>query len=228
MSDFVIQLKDRSQFGSSNANRYRREDLIPVCVSFKGEESALAVVAYNEFFHMAERAKTSQVFTFKSDNKRLNGVKAIVKNIQKEYLKDKVLHVDFQALKPGEHVTVKVPLQIVGVAQGVKVQGGILTPGAREVKLRVLDEAIPEILDVDVSALRIGETILASDLKLPEGATLLSSPREALAGVIESRASRLAEIAASTAAKGQKATTKDKAATAPAAAATKPATKKDK
>lgn len=201
MADFVLELTDRSQFGSSNANRYRKQSLIPVCVSFKGQESASALVNYDDFLHLAEKAKTSQVFTFKSDNKRLNGLKAVVKNIQKEYLKDKVLHVDFQALKAGEHVTVRVPLKIVGTAPGVKVQGGILTPGAREVKLRVLDEAIPEMLDVDVSGLHIGESVLASDLPLPEGATLLSSPRESLAAVIESRASRLAEQAAQAEAK---------------------------
>lgn len=204
MADFVLELNDRAQFGSSNANRYRKQSLIPVCVSFKGEESASAVVNYDDFLHLAERARTSQIFTFKSENKRLNGVKAIVKNIQKEYLKDRVLHVDFQALKAGEHVTVRVPLRIVGTAPGVKVQGGIMTPGAREVKLRVLDEAIPEILDVDISSLHIGESVLAGQLPLPEGATLLSSPRESLAAVIESRASRLAENAAQAEAKGGK------------------------
>ena len=196
MADFVLKLEDRSKFGSSNATRYRKQSLIPVCVSFKGEESVSALVDYDSFLHTAEKAKTSQVFTFESENKRLNGVKAVVKNIQKEYLKDKVLHVDFQALKAGEHVTVRVPLQIVGTAPGVKVQGGILTPGARDVKLRVLDEAIPETLDVDVSSLHIGESVLAGDLPLPEGAKLLSSARESLAAVIESRASRLAEQAA--------------------------------
>lgn len=192
MADFILELKDRSQFGSANANRYRKQSLVPVSVSFRGEESISSLVAYDEFLHLAERAKSSQVFTFKSENKRLDGGKAIVKHIQKEYLKDRVLHVDFQALKDGEDVVVRVPLKIIGVAPGVKIQGGIMTPGAREVKLKVSSESIPEILDVDISSLHIGESVLAGELKLPEGAKLLSSPRESLAGVIESRASKLA------------------------------------
>ena len=192
MADFILELSDRQEFGTSNANRYRRQSLIPVCVSFKGKESISALVKYDDFLHTAQRARTSQAFTFKSENKNLDGLKAIVKDIQKDYIKDKVLHVDFQALQKGETVVVRVPLQIVGVAPGVKTQGGIMTPGAREIKLRVVSDNIPEILDVDISSLHIGESVLAGDLELPQGASLLSSPREALASVIESRASKLA------------------------------------
>ncbi len=198
MADFILELSDIQDFGTSNANRYRRQSLIPVCISFKGKESVSALVKYDDFLHTAQRARTSQAFTFKSENKKLDGLKAIVKDIQKDYIKDKVLHVDFQALQKGETVVVRVPMQIVGVAPGVKTQGGIMTPGAREIKLRVPCDNIPEILDVDISSLHIGESVLAGDLELPQGASLLSSPREALASVIESRASKLAANTAST------------------------------
>lgn len=198
MADFILELSDRQEFGTSNANRYRRQSLIPVCISFKGKESVSALVKYDDFLHTAQRARTSQAFTFKSENKKLDGLKAIVKDIQKDYIKDRVLHVDFQALQKGETVVVRVPMQIVGVAPGVKTQGGIMTPGAREIKLRVPCDNIPEILDVDISSLHIGESVLAGDLELPQGASLLSSPREALASVIESRASKLAANTAST------------------------------
>ncbi len=192
MADFILELKDRSLFGSSNANRYRKQAYIPVSISCKGEESVSSLVVYDDFLHLAQKAKSSQVFTFKSDNKKIDGKNAIVKFMQKEYLKDRVLHVDFQMLKKGEDIVVRVPLKIIGTPVGVKNQGGILTPGAREIKLKVASENIPDILDVDVTSLKIGESVLAGGLKLPEGAKLLSSERESLAAVIESRASKLA------------------------------------
>jgi large subunit ribosomal protein L25 len=173
-------------------------------------------VPYKEFTLLAKKARLSQVFTFKSSSAALNGKAAIVKEIQQDYVKGKVLHVDFQTLKDDEEITIQVPVKLVGEAPGVKVQNGILTLVTHEVTVTCLPKDIPSQLEVDISSLGLGQSIHASDIKLASNVELSDDPHETIVSVV---AARSAEEEAKPAAAGE--------AAAPAAAegAAKPAAK---
>jgi large subunit ribosomal protein L25 len=90
--------------------------------------------------------------------------------VQRDPLTKSVLHIDFHQVNMNEAVRTPVRLEFIGDSQGVR-EGGILQPMLHEIEISCLPDRIPEAIEVDVSGLQIGESLLVSDLKLPEGVT---------------------------------------------------------
>jgi large subunit ribosomal protein L25 len=210
VENFTIEVSERPALGKGSANRCRREGFIPAIAYHKAEKPLAVQVPLKEFTALASKARRSQVFTFKSSSSSLNGKAAIVKEIQQDYLKGRVIHVDFQTLKDDEEITVDVPVKLVGESPGVKNQGGILAVVTHEVTVTCLPKHIPSAVTVDVSSLALGQSIHAEQLVLGEGVTLADDPTETIVSVVASRAEEEAKSAGDTAA----------AAAAPAAAKT--------
>ena len=229
MANFELDVEPRVGGGSSVAKRLRAGGLLPSVVYARGQESMSCSVGLKQFVQLAQKAKSSTVFTLKSSASNLNGRLAIVKDIQKAGLSGKVLHVDFQALKENEAITVQVPLRIFGEPVGVKLDGGILSVVAYEISLSCLPKDIPQELDLDVSDVKLGGSVHAKDLKLPAGVKLAGDEDETIASVVAVRqtveaAATEADAAAAAAAPAAGAAAPAAGATAaPAAAGAKPA-----
>lgn len=187
MADFTIPVEPRQGSGSREARRLRNTGFIPSNVYARGEKAFPCAVPTKEFCQTAESARVSTVFTLKSSDKSLDGRWAIVKEIQKDHVAKKVLHVDFQALHENEEITVRVPLNVMGEALGVKLDGGILTVSAYEISLTCLPKLIPASLDVNVTELRLGQSIHADAIKLPSGVRLGGNPQETIVSVVAVR-----------------------------------------
>jgi large subunit ribosomal protein L25 len=215
VESFTIEVSERAGLGKGNCNRCRKEGFIPGVAYHRADTPIAVQVPYKEFTMLAKKARLSQVFTFKSSSPALNGKAAIVKEVQQDYVKGRVLHVDFQTLKDDEEITVDVPVKLVGEAPGVKVQNGILTLVTHEVTVTCLPKFIPVQIEVDISSLGLGQSIHASDLKLPEQVVLSDDPHETIVSVVAPRAAEEEAKPAATA----------EAAAAPAADAAKPAAK---
>lgn len=194
VEDFSIEIQSRSEGGKVACKRMRKQGWLPVVVYHRGEESVAAKVDTNKFIQLAQKAAASQVFTFKSDDSKLAGRLGLVKEIQRDYLKGQVLHVDFQTLKEDEKVRVHVPIVLVGDAPGVKIEGGVLTVEMREMLVEALPRQIPHEIKVDISKLHINHSIHVSDLDLPGGVETFNEPGEAVVSVVESRTSKSMEL----------------------------------
>jgi large subunit ribosomal protein L25 len=92
---------------------------------------------------------------------------ALVQEIQHHPLSGKVLHVDFHEVAENEKVTVTVPVETVGEAAGVKTGGGVLEHVLFKVKVRALPKDLPEVINVDVTRLEIGQSIHLGEIPLP-------------------------------------------------------------
>ncbi len=219
MESFTIEVSERAGLGKGSCNRCRKEGFIPGVAYHRADKPIAVQVPYKEFTMLAKKARLSQVFTFKSSSPSLNGKAAIVKEVQQDYVKGRVLHVDFQTLKDDEEITVDIPVKLVGEAPGVKVQNGILTLVTHEITVTCLPKYIPVQLDVDITSLGLGQSIHASDLKLPQHVVLSDDPHETIVSVVAPRA-------AEEEAKGPAGAEGGAAAAAPAAGeAAKPAAK---
>lgn len=224
MENFAIEVQERNATGRSAAHRARREGGLPGVAYHRGEEPIAVQVPYKEFVMLASRARKTQVFTFKSSSSKLGGKMAIVKEIQRDYVNNRLLHVDFQTLKEDEELSVDVPVRLVGESPGVKNQNGVLMFVTHEVTVRCLPKNIPGNLDVDISGLNLGESIHAGDLALPGNVALEDDEAETIVSVVSSRAAEEAApadaaagaAAAATPAKGAPAAAKAPAAKAPA------------
>ncbi len=188
VESFTIEVTERQNLGKSGCNRARREGYIPGVAYHRADKPIAVQVPYKEFTIMAKQARLSQVFTFKSSSSSLDGKAAIVKEIQQDHLKGKVLHVDFQTLKDDEEISIEIPVKLVGESPGVKSDGGVLTLVTHEVSVTCLPKNIPSVIEVDISKLGLGESIHASELALPTGVVLADDPHETIVSVIIPRA----------------------------------------
>lgn len=98
---------------------------------------------------------------------------ALLQEVQHHPLDGKVLHVDFHEIAETEKVTVSIPVETTGEAEGVKTQGGVLEHVLFKIKVRGLAKDIPEFVTVDVSSLKIGEAIHLGEIKTPAGVDLI-------------------------------------------------------
>jgi large subunit ribosomal protein L25 len=108
---------------------------------------------------------------------------ALIRDVQYDPLSHKILHLDFQHISLTETVEVEVTVHLIGIPTGVKDGGGILEPILRQVEVRCLPTQIPSSIDVDVTALAIGDSVHARDLKV-ENVTILTDPDATVATVV--------------------------------------------
>jgi large subunit ribosomal protein L25 len=126
---------------------------------------------------------------------------ALVQEVQHHPLSRKVLHVDFHEIAENEKVTVMVPVETVGEAEGVKTEGGVLEHVLFKIKARGLAKDLPEVITVDVSHLKIGEAIHLGEIKAPPGVELIGDKQIPVIAVAaprteEEEAAEAAEAAA--------------------------------
>ena len=125
------------------------------------------------------------------DGKKVN---AILKDIQFHPVKDNILHVDFYQITEEKPIVMEVPVQLEGLAEGVKA-GGKLALQIRKLKVKALYNAIPERLVINVSNLALGKTIKVGELNF-EGLELLNAKEAVVCAVKLTRAARGAAAAA--------------------------------
>jgi large subunit ribosomal protein L25 len=95
-----------------------------------------------------------------------------------------VLHIDFQRVLMDQTIRLNVPVHTVGTPKGVREEGGMIDFVTREVEVECLPGDIPEAIEVDVTALVIGDHVEAGALRVPEGVTLLEEPDRVIVSVV--------------------------------------------
>jgi large subunit ribosomal protein L25 len=134
----------------------------------------------------------------------------VIKDIQRDPIKEKIRHIDFFAVRMDEKIVAPVHVRIMGKSIGVK-NGGILRHLLHEIKVKSLPADVPPHIDIDVTAMEIGDSVHVKDLQVPANVQILT---DAEAGVVNIMAPIVAK----------EETTESEA--APAAAAAKPAAAK--
>jgi large subunit ribosomal protein L25 len=129
-------------------------------------------------------------------------VKTLIREIQRHPLRPDIIHVDFYEIHAAEKVKLKVPVHLVGSPDGVRNAGGVLDQVTREVEIEVLPENIPDRVELDVTALKIGDSLHVRDLTIAN-ARILTEAELTIATVVPPRAEEVAaptpEAAAETA-----------------------------
>jgi len=118
-------------------------------------------------------------------------VKTLIREIQRHPLRPDIIHVDFYEIHAAEKVTLKVPVHLVGNPDGVRNAGGVLDQVTREVEIEVLPENIPDRVELDVTALKIGDSRHVRDLSIAN-ARILTEAALTIATVVPPRAEEVA------------------------------------
>jgi large subunit ribosomal protein L25 len=126
---------------------------------------------------------------------------ALVQEIQHHPLTGKLLHIDFHEVAEDEKVMINVPVESTGEAEGVKTGGGVLEHVLFKIKVRALPKDLPEVITVDVTNLKLGESIHLGDIPVPPGVEILGDKHLSIFAVAaprteEEEAAEAAEAAA--------------------------------
>jgi large subunit ribosomal protein L25 len=113
-------------------------------------------------------------------------VKALIRDVQRHPFRPGIIHVDFYEIHEGETITLDIPIHLVGIPDGVRNGGGVLDQVVREIEIEVLPRHIPEYVELDVSALGIGQSLHVSDLRI-ENAVVLAEPERTVCTVVAPR-----------------------------------------
>jgi large subunit ribosomal protein L25 len=188
MAEVTLEVSRREGTGKEVAKKLRRDGKVPAVV-YGGHKEPVAITvdrkAVSELVQKSEHGVRS-VFLLKmagTDQQR----HAMIKEITIDPISRRMKHIDFVRVVMDEQIKVTVPVHINGMAAGVK-EGGVLDWQVREVHIECLPTAIPDSIEVDVSALGGHEYYRVKDLQLPEGARVLDDPERVVVGVTHARA----------------------------------------
>lgn len=157
----------RSESGKGASRKIRMAGSIPGVIYGHGRQPQSLTVNARETERLLQHiAAGSTVIELNLNN---SVARTLIREIQRHPFKRNILHIDFQELVAGETVEVRCPIVYVGVSDGVRNEGGILDQIMHELLIEVDPSSIPNHIDVDISALKVGQSLHVSDLKLPAG-----------------------------------------------------------
>ena len=179
MEKVVLEAQARP-IGKKALKNLRKENSVPV-VYYTGRRKVrhLAVDAHDLSRKLSEDIAMLHLMI---DGEELP---CIIREVQRDPVSERILHVDFFAVESGQKLRVTVPFHLIGTPEGTK-QGGILEHAMREADIECLPKDLPSRLDVDISHLQIGDSIHIEDLSY-ENITLLEDPHTLIAHVIPPR-----------------------------------------
>jgi large subunit ribosomal protein L25 len=183
MKTIELTVENRSTTGKNEARRDREAGRIPAVVYGAGKPNVPISVnrkALSDLFR--EGAGENAIFLLKlagSDQSR----HAMIKEMQRDPVSRKPLHIDFVRVLMDVKITLKVPIEIVGIARGVKADAGILDLVTREVEIECLPSDIPARIAVDVSDLGIGDAIRVAQIPAVEGVRVVDNPEKVVVHV---------------------------------------------
>jgi large subunit ribosomal protein L25 len=188
----------RSGSGKSYTRKVRITGWIPAIYYGHNTQPKTIEINGNEFTTLVRQKKTRSLFNLQGLTGDGGETVAIIKEIQRDIIdRKKFLHIDFQRVAMDEKVTVDAPVELTGLPPiGVKEMGGVLQHSAKTIKVECLPANIPEKITVDVSMLKIGDSIHIRDISVAN-AVIKDSPDEVVAVVIQPTAEEVkVEVAA--------------------------------
>ena len=196
-----LEAKARTGAGKGFARRTRAAGLIPAVLYGKHLEKPLNLALDAKALRAAVNTpkKMNTVIGLKIDGGAERMV--VLKEFQMDPVSRDLLHADLMDVRENEQVKVKVPLVLVGKAEGVAA-GGILSQMKREIEIWALPAAIPEKIEADVTALKIGASLHVNDLKLPAGITVKTNVDYTIAVVTVPEIEKVVEAAPAAAVAG--------------------------
>ena len=186
MPEIVVAAEGRTETGKNINRRLREKGLIPGVVYGAGRKSIAVSVSPKEIASILRSATgENTLFDIELRGKRH---KVILKEYQLEPVKGSLLHADFYEVALDKALEVEVPIELVGTAVGVKVQGGIVDFVTRELSIECLPMDIPEKVTVEISELELGKHLRVSDIKVPAKVTILTEPEVVIVHIVAPRA----------------------------------------
>ncbi|MEU5873774.1 50S ribosomal protein L25/general stress protein Ctc [Glycomyces sp. NPDC047369] len=193
MSEVRISAEPRTDFGKGGARRTRRAGKVPAVVYGHGEKPRHISLPGLEFAAVLRKGGLNQLIQVEVTD----GTRELVipKDIQRDPLRDEIVHADLLIVRRGETITTDVPISFTGEVE----KGGLVVHELTSLNIEAEATAIPESIEVDLEGLAIGSQRTVAEIAVPKGVVILNDGEQTVATVAEPRA----EAAADTESEGE-------------------------
>jgi large subunit ribosomal protein L25 len=173
MKSLKLKAAPRSQTRRKGSKALRSAGLIPANIYGKSIAAQNLEIDSEAFIELINSAHSEIVLVDLEVSGDSNARLALVQDVQHHPLSGEVLHVDFHEVKSDEMITIRIPVEATGEADGVKSGGGTLEHVLQKLRVTALPKDLPEQILVDVSALAVGQAIQIGQIQAPAGVTIL-------------------------------------------------------
>ena len=187
MRGIPLKAEIRVRKGSAESRRIRREDYIPAVLYGKDMEPLPIKVPKPEIskiVHSRAGEHSMVELQIESDGETQK-ILSVIKEVQHDPLTDLIIHADFERIQLGKPVVFTVPIEFVGTPVGVKM-GGVFAPHLHEIEIKCKPMDAPEVVEVDVSNIELGDSMHIRDISIPN-AEIINLPDETIVSVIKPR-----------------------------------------
>ncbi|RKZ28016.1 50S ribosomal protein L25 [bacterium] len=194
MKSIQLKAEIRKLRGSRESRRLRRTGFIPA-VLYGSEGEHLLLKIFKKDFSKIIRSRSgeySMVELLINDGNKETSHLSVIKNIQHDPVSDLVIHADFEYVQLGKPISFIVPIEFVGTPIGVK-EGGIFTPHLHELKILCAPKDMPEVVEINVENIDLGESIHIKDISIPN-AEIQHDPDETIASIVKPRGLEVSEV----------------------------------
>ena len=174
---FELNAEARTDTGRGASRRLRHAGKVPAIMYGGGKDPESLTLSHNEVLRNLENeAFYSHILTIKSGGSE---TRAILRDLQRHPSRPVIMHMDLQRINESEKLKTQAPVHILGEDSSAAVKaGGLVSHDLTEVAIECLPKNLPEYLEIDISAMEIGDVLHLSDLMVPEGVTLIDLARE--------------------------------------------------
>ncbi len=178
MEEIFLEAELREEKGSAKSRDLRNNGYLPSVVYFHGKEALSIKFPKGALLKLVRQHRLeSVILNLKiKDDKKTKGRPCLVKEIQYDPVSEDIIHVDFNEISLTEAIKVNVSVEVKGEAIGVKQEGGSLEHILWEIEVECLPTNIPKNIEVDISALKMGDAIHVKDIVFPSGVKPLNDP----------------------------------------------------
>ena len=173
MKSLKLKAAPRTQVRRKGSKALRSTGRIPANIYGKSIAPQNLEIDSEAFIDLIKSAHSEIVLVDLEVSGDSNARLALVQDVQHHPLSGEVLHVDFHEVKSDEMITIRIPVEATGEAEGVKSGGGTLEHVLQKLRVTALPKDLPEQLLVDVSALAVGQAIQIGQIQAPAGVTIL-------------------------------------------------------
>ena len=168
----------RESVGSAESKRLRKDGNIPAVVYGMGMDPLSVAINAREFRNaLKTEAGTNVIINLEVGSDKFT---ALAREIQKHPYRDEYLHIDLIQIDLTQTVEADVQIDFVGIPVGVKEEGGLVQTINSSISISALPTNIPTSIELDISALNVGDNLTATDVNLPEGVELANEDDESL------------------------------------------------
>ena len=169
--EYKLEVEKRTKANKKDLKELRKSGKIPgIYYSYDSKESLTFFIEQSVINNAIK--SDANIFAINVGGKDRT---VLFKSVQYHPVTEQMTHIDLYGVNMDKPVVVKVPINLIGTPIGVKEEGGILNQVSQEIEVKCLPGNIPNVLDINIDELSIGDTIVAESVKLDDTLELISS-----------------------------------------------------